>query len=202
VLGNLQVVVVPFAAWAFLGERIGRQVLVALPLVCSGIVLISGVLEHGAYGVDPARGVLFGALTGVTYAGFILVLRQGGSDLRRPAGPLADTTAVAAVGCLVVALILGADLVPRWPSHVWLVLLALSSQVLGWLLITSSLPRLPAALTSITLTIQPVGSVILAIALLGEDPSALQLAGVACVLAGLMAAVAERRAARARAVPH
>jgi drug/metabolite transporter (DMT)-like permease len=187
VLGNLQVVVVPFGAWAILGERIERRILVALPLVCSGIVLISGVLETGAYGHDPARGVLFGILTGLTYGGFILVLRQGSSDLRRPAGPLADVTAVSAIGCLVVALALGADLVPSWPSHGWLVLLALSSQVLGWMLITTSLPRLPAALTSVTLTIQPVASVLLGVVLFSEAPSVLQLLGVVCILSGLVA---------------
>jgi drug/metabolite transporter (DMT)-like permease len=195
VLGNLQVVVVPFAAWAILGERAERRILVSLPLVCSGIVLISGVLESGAYGEDPARGVVFGILTGLTYAGFILVLRQGSSDLRRPAGGLADTTAVATVCILVVALILRVDLVPSWPAHGWLVLLALSSQVLGWMLITTSLPRLPAALTSVTLTIQPVASVILGIVLLGEDPSGLQLVGVACILGGLLSVAAGRRAA-------
>ena len=198
-LGNLQVVVVPFAAWAILGERIERRLLAALPLVCSGIVLISGVLETGAYGDDPARGVLFGVLTGITYGGFILVLRQGSSDLRRPAGPLADATGVSAVLCLVVALVLGVDIVPSWPSHGWLVLLALSSQVLGWMLISTSLPRLPAALTSVTLTIQPVGSVILGVVLLGEAPSVLQLGGVACILSGLVAVAigASRRAAPA-----
>ena len=195
VLGNLQVVVVPFAAWAILKERIEARLLFALPLVCSGIVLISGVLETGAYGEDPARGVLFGILTGLTYAGFILVLRHGSSDLRRPAGGLADTTAAGAMCCLLVALVLGVDLVPHWPAHAWLVLLALSSQVLGWMLITTSLPRLPAALTSVTLTIQPVGSVILGIVLLGEEPSGLQLLGVVCILAGLVAVAAGRRAA-------
>ena len=60
-----------------------------------------------------------------------------------------------------------------------------SSQVLGWLLISVSLPRLPAALASLLLTIQPVGSVILAAILLGESPSPLQLAGVAAVLSGV-----------------
>jgi drug/metabolite transporter (DMT)-like permease len=194
VLAHLQVVIVPLAAWAILGERAGRRLLLSLPVVCTGIVLISGVLETGAYGEDPARGVLFGALPGSTYGGFILVLRQGSSDLRRPAGGLADTTAVAAVCSLVVALILGADLVPSWPAHAWLVLLALSSQVLGWMLITTSLPRLPAALTSVTLSIQPVGSVALGVVLLGERPSALQLVGVALILAGLVSVVAARRA--------
>jgi drug/metabolite transporter (DMT)-like permease len=196
VLGNLQVVVVPFVAWAVLGERIQSRLLAALPLVCSGVVLISGVLETGAYGDDPLRGVVFGFLTGLTYAGFLLVLRQAGSDLRRPAGPLFDTTVVATVAAVIAGVALGeADLVPAWPSHAWLVVLALTSQVLGWLLITVSLPRLPAALTSVTLTIQPVGSVLLGVVLLGEDPSALQLAGVACIVAGLVS-VALRRAPR------
>jgi drug/metabolite transporter (DMT)-like permease len=177
-----------------LGERVQARLLAALPLVCSGVLLISGVLESGAYGAHPVRGVVFGILTGLTYAGFLLVLRQAGSDLRRTAGPLFDTTAVAAVAALIAGFAVGdADLLPSWPAHAWLVVLALTSQVLGWLLIASSLPRLPAALTSVTLTIQPVGSVLLGIVLLGEEPSALQLVGVACILAGLVS-VALRRA--------
>ena len=84
-----------------------------------------GALEQGAYGDNPTRGVIFGAATGLTYAGFILLLRAGGDDLRRPAGPLLDATAVATVTCVVAGLIVGdADLVPAWPAHGWLVLLA------------------------------------------------------------------------------
>ena len=193
VLGNLQVVIVPFAAWAILSERIDRRVLVSLPLVASGVVLISGVLESGAYGEHPVRGVVYGVLTGLTYAGFILVLRHGSGDLRRPAGPLFDATLVAAVVAVAAGLAVGdADLVPSWPEHAWLVILALSSQVLGWLLIGVSLPRLPAALTSVTLTIQPVGSVLLGIVLLGEEPTVLQLLGVGCIIGGLVA-IARRR---------
>jgi drug/metabolite transporter (DMT)-like permease len=199
VLGNLQVIFVPFAAWAILGERVQARLLASLPLVCSGVVLISGALETGAYGDHPLRGVVFGLLTGLSYAGFILVLRQAGSDLRRPAGPLFDATAVATVVSLAAAIALGeADLAPSWPAHAWLALLALSSQVLGWLLITASLPRLPAALTSVTLTIQPVGSVLLGVILLSEEPSLLQIAGVGCIVAGLVSvALGRRTAARA-----
>jgi drug/metabolite transporter (DMT)-like permease len=196
VLGNLQVVVVPFVAWMLLGERIDARILAALPLICSGVVLISGVLETGAYGDHPMRGVVYGFLTGVTYAGFLLVLRRAGADLRRPAGPLFDATAVATVAAVIAGVAVGeADLLPSWPAHAWLVLLAVTSQVLGWMLITVSLPRLPAALTSVTLTIQPVGSVLLGVILLGEEPTGLQLAGVACILAGLLAIARRRRVA-------
>src|SRR5215203_5889036 len=197
VLGNLQVVIVPFAAWAALGEAPGRRILAALPLTLVGVVLISGALEDGAYGADPARGVLFGALTGVAYAGFILTLRHGSQDQRRPAGPLFDATWVGALASAVAALALGVDdLAPAWPSAGWLVLLALSSQVLGWLLISTSLPRLPAALTSMILTVQPVGSVVLGIVLLGEEPSGVQLCGAALILAGLVSLAAARRGAQ------
>ena len=194
VLGNLQVVVVPFAAWAVLSERPGRRILAALPLTLLGVLLISGALEDGAYGAHPLRGVVFGALTGISYAGFILILRHANEDVRRPAGPLFDATWVSAVAALAAAIALGVDdLAPAWPSAGWLVTLALTSQVLGWLLISGSLPRLPAALTSMIITIQPVGSVVLGIVLLGEDPTALQLAGAACILAGLLSIAARRR---------
>jgi drug/metabolite transporter (DMT)-like permease len=189
VLANIQVVLVPLVAWVWLAERPGRRVLAALPIALLGVILISGVLERGAYGVDPTRGTFFGLGAGVTYVGFLLLLRQGGADLRRPAGPLFDATAVATLLCVAAGVIIGdADLSPDWPGAGWLITLALTSQVLGWLLITVSLPRLPAALTSLLLMIQPVGSVAFGALILSESPSALQLAGVVAVLVALITA--------------
>jgi drug/metabolite transporter (DMT)-like permease len=187
VLGNTQVVIVPIAALLFLRERPGARVAASVPLVLIGVVLISGVLGAEAYGRNPVLGVLFGLGTGLAYAGFLLVQRRANADHRRPAGPLFDATLSAAVCSLLIGLPLGElDLVPTWPAHGWLVLLALSVQVLGWLLISISLPRLPAAVTSVVLTIQPVGSVLLGIWLLAEAPSPFQLFGVAFIIAGLL----------------
>jgi drug/metabolite transporter (DMT)-like permease len=197
VLANVQVVLVPLVAWALLAERPGRHVLAALPIALTGVLLISGVLEHGAYGRDPTRGTIFGLGAGVAYVGFLLMLRHGGADLRRPAGPLFDATATATVLCVIAGLVIGdADLVPDWPGAAWLITLALTSQVLGWLLITISLPRLPAAMTSLLLTIQPVGSVALAAVIFSEAPTALQLAGVALVLLALITATRPLRGQR------
>jgi drug/metabolite transporter (DMT)-like permease len=193
VLGNLQVVIIPFVAWAVLGERPGSRILAVLPVVFVGIVLISGVLEHGAYGDDPPRGILFGAATGICYSGFILLLRRGNADMRRPAGPLLDATLTSALTALAAALALGqTDLAPSWPAHGWLATLGLTSQVVGWLLISVSLPRLPAAHSSLILTVQPVGSVVLGVILLSEEPSILQVTGVAAIVAGLVT-IARRR---------
>ena len=87
-LGNLQVAFVPLVAWLALGERPAARILATLPLVLSGVVLISGVLEDGAYGNDPSQGVVYGLATGLAYTGFILVLRAGSGQQQRVAGPL------------------------------------------------------------------------------------------------------------------
>ena len=193
VLGNTQVVLVGVLA-GLLGEKPQRSSLVAIPIVGFGVVLISGVLEQGAYGSNPRLGAIYGVLTGVAYAGFLLTLRQGSKDLRRPAGPLFTATLSSAIGCAAIGLVIGdLDLTPSLSATGWLVLLALSSQVIGWLLISSSLPRLPAVVTSILLTLQPVLSVIFAALIIDESPSNLQLAGAGCILAGLVVATVGRR---------
>jgi drug/metabolite transporter (DMT)-like permease len=196
VLGNTQVVLVGVLAWILFGERMTARTAAAIPVVMVGVMLISGVIGAGAYGSDPVLGVVVGLGTGLAYAGFLLVLRRGHADLRRPAGPLFDATLSATVASVVIGLPLGeVDLVPAWPAHGWLVLLALSAQFLGWLLVSVSLPRLPAALTSVVLTLQPVGAVVLAMILVDEAPSVVQLAGAGCILAGLLLATVRRRQA-------
>jgi len=201
VLGNTQVLLVAIIAWLVLGEKPSRRLLASIPIALLGVVLISGVVGARPYGKDPMLGVVTGVVTGITYACFILLLRRGNADLRRPAGPLFDATLVGAIASLLIGLPLGeVNLVPTWPAHLWLVLLALSSQVVGWLLISVSLPRLPAALTSVVLTVQPVASVLLAMLLLREAPSPIQLLGAAAILAGLMLATLRRPGERAGVV--
>ena len=204
VLGNVQVVLVPIAAWLLLAERVEAHVIAAVPVVMSGVVLISGVIGGDAYGDDPVLGVVFGLGTAVAYSAFLLILRAGNRDMRRPAGPLFDATLAAAVGSAVIGWPLGEiDVTLPWSAHAWLIALALSSQVLGWLLISFSLPRVPAAVTSVVLTLQPVMSVGLAMVLLDEAPSSVQIAGVAVVLTGILLATvgsARRRAAQAEPV--
>jgi drug/metabolite transporter (DMT)-like permease len=194
VLGNTQVVLVGLLAWALLRERPSNASLAAIPVVLFGVILISGVLEAGAFGPDPKLGAVYGVFTGLAYSGFLLTLRQGGKGVVGPAGPLLDATFTSAIGCAVIGLAVGdLDWTPAWPAQGWLILLALSSQVLGWLLIAISLPRLPAVVTSVSLTLQPVCSVLLAALILGESPSALQLVGAATILAGLLIASLGRR---------
>src|SRR5205085_2619123 len=112
VLGNLQVVLVGVLAWLLLGERAETRVLAAIPVVLAGVVLISGAIGHGAYGRDPARGVVFGIFTGLPYAGFILVLRRRAICRESPSG------AQAAGGVVVLAGVTLASVRPRKTASV------------------------------------------------------------------------------------
>jgi drug/metabolite transporter (DMT)-like permease len=189
VLGNLQVIIVGFFAWLLLGERPSRATLLALPVVLLGVILISGVVGEGAYGEAPALGVVLGIATALCYSAYLLIIRWGGRDARRPAGPVAVATAAVIAASFVVGEIGGdLDLTPGPASLFWLAMLGVTSQSAGYLLISISLPRLPAIVTSIILLIQPVMSMGLAIVLLGETPSPTQLLGVGLVIGGIAAA--------------
>jgi drug/metabolite transporter (DMT)-like permease len=195
VLGNLQVLVVGVVAWMAFGERPSRSTFLALPVVLAGVALISGAIGGGAYGANPGLGVLLGMATALCYGGYLLLIRRGGHDLRRPAGPVAIATASTAVVAALVGTVVGdLDPTPAVASLAWLALLGLTSQSLGYLLISLSLPRLPAVLTSMILLSQPVMTVGLSIVLLGEAPSPAQLIGVALVIGGIAIATLGGRA--------
>jgi len=186
VLGNLQVIIVGFIAWLAFGERPSRATLIALPIVLVGVVFISGVIGAGAYGANPALGVALGIGTAFCYAGYLLTIRMGGRDQSRPAGPVATATFVTFLGALLLGVVSGDfDPTPSASSLFWLLLYGVTSQSLGYLLISISLPRLPAVITSVILLAQPVITVGLARVLIGETPSAAQSLGVALVIGGI-----------------
>ena len=202
---NLQVLIISLLAWLILGERPRRSLVLASPVMLAGLALVGGLGGLGgprAYGTDPSLGIVYGIGVAILYAIYILMLRQATSGRGTRPGPRGEGARTAVAGVLFEATV-GATagsaaggfalhdfhLGHAWPTLGWLVLLALTSQVLGWLLITVSMPRLPAGMIGALLLVQPAGSVALSYVILGERPSALQRLGVALVLAGLLIAV-------------
>jgi drug/metabolite transporter (DMT)-like permease len=200
VLGNTQVVFIGLYSWWVLRER-SAGALLAAPIVFAGVVLVSGVGRSDAYGEEPLLGTLFGVLNALAYTAFLLMFRHAGRRERRPAGLLLDATLGAALAGLVLGLLTDGrfDLAPSWPGHGWLVLLALGSQVVGWWIILTVLPRLPVLDTSVLLLVQPVLTVVWGRLLFAEILSPLQLGGVVLVVVGVgVLALRSARAAQAR----
>lgn len=189
-LGNLSVVFVTVIAWLLFHERPRLRFLLALPVVMVGVVLVAGLVDSPGSGNGHAlAGIWYGLGTSVAYAAFLLILRHSSGRTPHVAGPLSDAVVGAAAGSLVLGLAFGGlQFRIPWSSFGWLLILAISSQVIGWLLITSSLPRLPAAMSSLLLLLQPAASLLLAAIVLNERPTLLQLAGAVLVCGGVLLA--------------
>jgi drug/metabolite transporter (DMT)-like permease len=192
VLPNLQVVVVGLLGVLLFRERPGAGFWIALPVVLLGIWLLSAlgrpVITDGAVPV----GVGLGVLAGITYGSWLVVLRVARSREGVSSAPqmLWSLTLGGVVVTGAVAVIEGVAGPAGWPADGWLLALALGSQVIGWLLLTSSIHLLPAAATSVALLLQPVLALLWGAVLLAEPVGLPQIAGAAIVLLGV--AIAHR----------
>lgn len=188
-IANSQVVVVPFATWLLLRERPGRWAITAMPVVMVGLALITGLGREDSYGAHPLLGVVLAALAAVLYSGFLIAFRRANRSLAPQAGPLLEAVIggwvfIGVAGMATHSLVL----TPAWPTHGWLLALALGPQVVGWMLIAHGLPRLPAATSSFAVILQPVLTMLWGAVLLAEFPSVVQLTGALMVLAAIAVA--------------
>jgi drug/metabolite transporter (DMT)-like permease len=195
VLGNVQLVFVVLASAILLGERLSRALLAGICSMIVGVALIGGLFGSHPYGVDPRQGALLAMAAGMLYGGYIMLMRRASGGIASVL-PLAHATLAAAITAAVLGLAFGGlDLRPSWPAHGWLLLSAVSGQVLAWLLLTVPASRLPASSTSLVLTLQPIFGLLAGVVVLSERPKGIQLLGVAAVMAGFTVAVRARHRA-------
>jgi drug/metabolite transporter (DMT)-like permease len=183
-LANLSSLFVTAAAWAFLGLRPSRLFVAGLGAALAGVVLlVQSSLRFSASGVV---GDVFGVVTALFYAAYLLVVKALRDRGCGTALVMAVTSSITTLALLPVALASGERILPVTPAG-WLDLvgLALISHAAGQGLIAYALAHLPAAFSSVTLLLQPVMAALFAWGLLGEPLSALQLVAGAMVLAGI-----------------
>ncbi len=185
-LANFAPVWVILFGWIMFGERVTRGFFAAMLVALSGIILLVG----SDFALQPRAllGDAMGLVTAVFYAGYLLAIK----DLRAsfPTLSIMASSGLVTVAALIpVALVSDPKLVPHtW--HGWWIVggLALISHVAGQGLIAYALARLPAAVASVGLLVQPVTAALAAAVLLGERITAMQVLGMALVLAGVFSA--------------
>lgn len=186
VLANTQVVFVGVLGWLIYRERPSLLTLLTVPGVFVGVILLSGLGRPESYGAQPLAGTLLGVASGLAYTFFLVLFRASNRELAPASGPLLDATLGALVGSLFLGLLDGGlELAISWPAHGWLLALALVAQVVGWLLISTAMPRLPALETSVLLLLQPTATVIWGFLLLSEQLGGVQWLGTFIVIAGM-----------------
>jgi drug/metabolite transporter (DMT)-like permease len=171
-------------AWVFMGERPGRQQMVAIALAAVGLVAV----------IAPWRGL--GSVTGSLLA---LAGGMGWGVGTLLAKRLFQLHAPNVLSVTAWQMLLGAML--TWPftllfpqpEVVWtaeviwgIAYMAILASALGWWLWLSVVRRVSATVAGMSSLGVPVLTVILAWALLGERPTLLEIVGIIFIMAGLV----------------
>jgi drug/metabolite transporter (DMT)-like permease len=183
-LANLAPIFVTLAGWILYRQSVTRTFLVGMVAAIAGMFILVG--PNFAAGGTRLAGDALGALTAVFYAGYMLSIKSARDAGASTARLMAWSTTITAIALLPVALLSPQPMLPQ-AAQGWVVLagLALVTQILGQGLIAYAFAHLPAALSSVSLLIQPVMAALFAWAMFGEAIGAAQFIGGSVVLAGI-----------------
>jgi drug/metabolite transporter (DMT)-like permease len=157
ILGNFQVFFLAAFGIVVVRERADWRFLVSLPLAIAGLFMVVGV-DWSQLEAGYRRGLLFGVLTAVMYAGYLLVLHASQSRT-----PRLSSTANLAIITLVGAVIMGMETAAfgesfRIPDRQsWFALLGygVGCQAVGWIIISRALRDIEASRAGLILLLQP-----------------------------------------------
>lgn len=184
---------VGLAAWLILHERLGRNFWAGLVVALVGMTLIVG---STALFSGSGLGNLLAISASFFYAAYLLITQRVRAQIDTLSFMVLSALTGAAL-LLAVALVLRVPLT-GFPTQTWGALLALGlvSQVGGWLAINYALGHIPATRVSVTLLAQAVVTTLVAIPILHELPSAVQIVGGILVLSGIFWVYRQPRQAR------
>lgn len=186
-LANFQVFILMLVGILFLGQKPGALQLAAIPLALVGLGMIVGFDWQELPG-DYRIGVIFGLLTAIMYAGYLLTMRFS----RHAAAQDMPTREIAVVS-LVSAALLGASAVVEGQSLAvssiadlgWLAAYGVLSHSLGYLLIVSSLPQVSTTEAGLALLLQPTLSFVWDVLFFARPMTLMELAGAAIAIAAI-----------------
>ena len=186
-LANFQVFIMALAGVFLMRQMPTALQLVAMPLAIVGLGMIVG-FDVASLSAEYQWGIVFGLLTAVSYAVYMLLLRAS----RRDATTRMPSREVAVVSLLAAA-ILGATAFAEGESLAltsaadlsWLAAYGILSHCLGWLFIASSLPEVTPTEAGIALLLQPTLSFIWDILFFGRPMTTMELVGAVLALTAI-----------------
>jgi len=157
ILGNFQVFLLAGLGVVFMGEKVSSRFLFAILMAILGLFLVVGI-QWNQLGSQYKSGVYLGLATAVAYTAFLLSLRKlhaGGSEAITFYGMM--LVSFATVIFLGLQAVYSGDsfVIPDTQSLAALLLLGLTSQGIGWILISNALPRVRASFAGLILLLQP-----------------------------------------------
>jgi len=194
VLGNFQVFFMALAGYLFYKEKIGVAFFIGLIITVTGLFLLVGI-NWSELTPQYQTGVVYGVLTAVAYTGFMLSLRhvQLSKNSLSALANLGIMSIVCAAILFVQLSVEGLDVdIPSTQSLVSLLILGVFCQVIGWLLITQSMPNLPTSIVGVVLLLQPALSMLWDIMFFARPMGLLDFIGLGMVLVGVYLATLKK----------
>ena len=183
-LANFQVFFMMLAGLLLFGQRPRPIQLVAVPLALFGLALIVG-LDWSNLPEDYRLGVVFGLLTAVAYAGYLLTMREVRTHTiyRLPAREVAVISLGSAALLALSAMAEGQSLViPTYADAAWLLAYGILSNCLGLLFVASSLPQVSTTEAGLALLLQPTHSFVWDVVFFARPLTAMELSGALITL--------------------
>jgi len=186
-LGNFQVFVLAMVGILFFREKARWELLLAIPMAFVGLGLIVG-FDWRSLDADYRWGIFFGLATALFYSAYILALRR--ARAASPQGSIASDLMIVSLvsaACLYVGSgVGGAGIAVPDPGAAWmLAAYALVAQVVGWLLISGSLPHVPASRVGLILLLQPTLAFIWDVLIFAREFGAQETVGAALAIAAI-----------------
>ena len=186
-LANTQVFYLALFGILFAGEKGSKRLYLAILLGFVGLVLALGEEPRWAKDGLYLRGIVYGLLTGISYTGYIIFIKL--AELRcnelKSIHKLALVSFFSALFLTIFSLASEPLTLPEPMDLLWLILLALLPQFIGWLLIMNNLPHVPISKAGLILLTQPCLALIMGAAIYKEHLNTMQTAGVMVALTGI-----------------
>lgn len=186
-LANFQVFFMMLAGIVLYRQAPKPVQVVAVPLALLGLGLIVG-FDWAELPPDYRLGVVFGLLTAVCYAGYLLTMRAARADAvdSLPLGEVAIMSLSVAALLALSAYFEGVSLaIPTMQDAGWLLAYGLLSHCLGMVLIASSLPQVSTTEAGLALLLQPSLSFVWDIVFFARSVSITELAGAVIALTAI-----------------
>jgi drug/metabolite transporter (DMT)-like permease len=185
-LVTMQPVFVGIGAWLVFAEAPTRRVLIGGSIAIGGALVLAG-LDLGDRGSLAGDGL---AVLGAMMSGTYFVIGRGARARVSTATYGAVVYSVGALVLLALVAATGTSLggYPR-EAYVYILLLAIVSQLIGHNAFNWALASIPAVLVAVVILGEPVGAALISTVVLDEVPGALEWLGAATVLVGVYAAL-------------
>jgi len=187
VLSNFQVFILAAVGILFFSEQIRPRFLFSIPVAFSGLFLIVGI-DWSGLEQNYRTGIYLGLLTAACYSGFLLSLQKIQRDERR-SSLFFTLMLISFITAIFLALGMAVYddpfTIPDLHNLYTLLALALFSQVLGWILIANSMPKIRTSLTGFILLLQPALSFVWDVLFFSRPTDLTNWLGVAITLTAI-----------------